>query len=87
MLVFNDRFVIRKTLLDKHYIGDLETGRVIILNETAAYIIQMIKDAALEESDLVLRLADAYRAPASQISSDIQDLILEMKTIGVIYDQ
>lgn len=84
MLVFNHRFVLKKTLLGKQYVGDTETGRVIVLNETAAYILHLLETDSMELSKLVSQLSIDFNVSEEQIRTDIQELLLQMTKQGIL---
>lgn len=87
MLMFNHRFVLRTTLLGKHYIGDLETGNVMILNDTATYVLGLIQTSAMTHTELITQLSNDYQVLEEQIFDDVQELLDKMIMQGVLNEE
>lgn len=72
-------------LSDTGFVFDPSTGRTYTMNETAVFIIKRLKEN-MEKDEILEALLENYEVTHEQVERDFQDLVIQIKEMGLIYE-
>ncbi|MEM7182565.1 MAG: HPr-rel-A system PqqD family peptide chaperone [Spirochaetota bacterium] len=70
-------------LSDTGFLFDPSTGRTYTLNETAVFIVNLLKQEKAKEKVLDA-LLEEYEVTREQVERDFLDLVIQLKEMGLI---
>lgn len=84
MLIFNNDYILKKTIFGKRYLSNVITGDVIDINEITEDIIYKISKNNITFDELVKLLSEEYSADVSEIQEDTKEIVDLLKDYNVI---
>ncbi len=84
MLIFNNDYILKKTIFGKRYLSNVITGDVIDINEITEDIIYKISKNNITFDELVKLLSEEYSADVSEIREDTKEIVDLLKDYNVI---
>lgn len=84
MLIFNNDYILKKTIFGKRYLSNVITGDVIDINEITENIIYKISKNNITFDELVKLLSEEYSADVSEIREDTKEIVDLLKDYNVI---
>ncbi|MCB1190916.1 MAG: HPr-rel-A system PqqD family peptide chaperone [Leptospiraceae bacterium] len=68
---------------DTGFMFDPATGNTFTLNETALYIVNLLKEDKTKEQ-IISQIAEEYEVSVEQIERDMSDLLIQLKELGLV---
>ena len=84
MLIFNNDYILKKTIFGKRYLSNVITGDVIGINEITEDIIYKISKNNITFDELVKLLSEEYSADVGEIREDTKEIVDLLKDYNVI---
>ena len=84
MFIFNQNWVIRTTILGRDYIGDLESGAIVDINNTTHTIVNIIREKPVSMDELLEKLSAIYKVDVNVIRSDVKRVTDSLQDFGVL---
>lgn len=84
MLIFNNDYILKKTIFGKRYLSNVITGDVIDINEITEDIIYKISKNNITFDELVKLLSEEYSADVSEIREDTKEIVDLLKDYNVV---
>ncbi len=64
--------------------ADVDFSKMMVLNHTSAWIIELLQEQALTEEDVAQKLTERFDVDYAQAFADVQDLYRQLLELGVI---
>lgn len=84
-MCLNEAYKVKKTILGKWYLSNVENGDVIYINEVTADIIKILGKKEMDEEELVHALCGIYDATDEEIRGDVRETIETLMEYNVIF--
>lgn len=68
---------------DTGFVFDPKTGNTFTLNETALFILRLLKEEKTKE-EVLLALLSEYETDKEEVDRDFEDISLHLKSFGLI---
>lgn len=84
-MTINQNYDLRQLSKTGFVLESIDKDRLIVLNETAAFIWKSIKNGANSLDELQQVVIEKYQADEMQVSNDLNSTISQWLSIGIIH--
>lgn len=80
-------FLIRDIAGEQILIGageQIDFSQMLILNDTSTWVIKTLQEQSLSPEELTQRLTNEYEVDYTEALNDVNELIHELETLGVV---